>query len=157
MENINFWIILAQIINFWIIFFIFKYFLWDKIVSIIEKRREQLASLDNSDSVVAKKMMEAEEESKKLIDEARQKAHSIETTSEDLAKKEYARKLKEAEAKAQAIEDSATRDIEKQKIDMVNSLKDRVLEISLQLNSKLFDDSSKNKEFMQKELNSIKM
>lgn len=157
MENINFWVVLAQIINFWIIFFIFKYFLWDKIVSIIEKRREQLKALDNSDAEVAKKMMEAEEESKKLIDEARQKAHSIETTSEDLAKKEYARKLAEAETKAQAIEDSATRDIEKQKIDMVNSLKDRVLEISLQLNSKLFDDSSKNKEFMQKELNSIKM
>lgn len=157
MEDINLWIILAQIINFWIIFFIFKYFLWDKIVSIIEKRREQLKALDNSDALVAKKMMEAEEESKKLIDEARQKAHSIESTSQDLAKKEYARKLAEAEVKAQAIEDSATRDIEKQKIDMVNSLKDRVLEISLQLNSKLFDDSSKNKEFMQKELNSIKM
>lgn len=157
MEDLNFWIILAQIINFAIIFFIFKHFLWDKIVNIIEKRREQLASLDNSDAVVAEKIAKAEDEAKKLIDEARNKAHSIEATSEELAKKEYSRKMEEASKKAQSIEDSALRDIEKERINMVNSLKDKVLDISLKLNSKLFDDSSKNKEFMQKELNSIKM
>lgn len=157
MDNLNFWIILAQIINFTIIFFIFKYFLWDKIVAIIEKRREQLANLDNSDAVVADKLSKAEEEAKKIIDEARSKAHSIESTSEELAKKEYAKKMEEAERKAKNIEDSALRDIEKQKTEMLTSLKDKVLDISLKLNSKLFEDSSKNKDFMQKELNSIKM
>ncbi len=157
MDNLNFWIIIAQIINFTIIFFIFKYFLWDKIVAIIEKRREQLANLDNSDAVVADKLSKAEEEAKKIIDEARSKAHSIESTSEELAKKEYVKKMEEAEKKAKNIEDSALRDIEKQKTEMLTSLKDKVLDISLKLNSKLFEDSSKNKDFMQKELNSIKM
>ena len=40
MDDIKLWVIIAQLINFWIIFFIFKYFLGEKIVTAIEERRK---------------------------------------------------------------------------------------------------------------------
>ena len=42
MDDIKLWVIIAQLINFWIIFFIFKYFLGEKIVTAIEERRKFL-------------------------------------------------------------------------------------------------------------------
>ena len=40
MDSISVWAIIAQLINFWIIFFIFKYLFREKIFTIIEERRK---------------------------------------------------------------------------------------------------------------------
>lgn len=157
MEDIKIWIILAQLINFWIIFFIFKHFLWDKIVAIIEERRQKIKNLDDSDRVVKEKLEQAQKEADSIVSDAKSRWLEIQKNAEDLAKRDSQTKLAEAETKAQALVDGALRDIEKERLSMVNSLKDKVVDLSLKINSKLFDDSSKNKEFVQHEIKSIKL
>jgi F0F1-type ATP synthase membrane subunit b/b' len=46
-------------------------------------------------------------------------------------------------------------EIKKEKLSMVNSIKKEVIDLSLKLNEKLFDKEKVNKDFMDKELNSI--
>lgn len=157
MEDLNIWILIAQIINFWIIFFIFYYFLWSKIVKIIEDRREQLKQLENSWDVVKQKISEAEKKAEELIAEARNKASEIQRNAEELSKRQTQEELKKAEEKANSIVESALRDIEKERLTMVTSLKDKILDYSLKVNAKLFWESQSHKDFVKKEVNSIKI
>lgn len=157
MEDISLWVIIAQIINFWIVFFIFYHFLWDKIVKIIEERKNQLQNLNNSDNVVKEKIEKAEEEVKKMVEEARQKASELQKQAEELSKKESQRKIEEAEKKAQSMIDSALDNIKKEEIVMLEWVKQKLLGVSLKINEKIFSDVSKNKDFIEKEVNLVKI
>lgn len=152
MDDLNISIILAQFINFWIIFFIFYHFLGKTIVKTIEQRRQKIENIDNSDDLVKEKMDTAEAEAKALIEEAKIKASEIQNNASEISKKDTARKIKEAEEKAQAIIDSANRDIEKEKLGMLDSMKQKVLDLSLKINSKVFDNTDNNKDFITKEV-----
>lgn len=157
MDDLNLAVIIAQIINFSIIFFIFYYFLWSKIVKIIEERRVKLENLDNSDDVVREKIKEAEEEAKKIIEEARIDALAIQKNADDLSKRNTEQKVKEAEMKAEWILSWAMRNIEKERLSMISVMKNKVLDLSLKINTKVFNNKDNNKDFISKEVNSIKL
>jgi hypothetical protein len=53
--------------------------------------------------------------------------------------------------------DSARRDVEKERLGMLEAMKEKVLDLSLKINSKVFDNKDNNKEFISKEVNSIKL
>jgi hypothetical protein len=53
--------------------------------------------------------------------------------------------------------DSARRDVEKERLGMLNEMKNKVLDLSLKINSKVFDKKDNNKDFITKEVNSIKL
>ena len=157
MDDLNVAVIIAQFINFWIIFFIFYHFLGKTIVKTIEDRRKQLESLDNSDDVVREKIEAAEQEAKTILDESRGKALEMQKNADDLSRKDTTQKLKDAEEKAEGIMDSARRDVEKERLGMLEAMKEKVLDLSLKINSKVFDNKDNNKEFISKEVNSIKL
>ncbi len=157
MDDLNLSIVLAQIINFWIIYFIFYRFLWKTIVKIIEDRRTQINNLDKSDSVVKEKLDMAQKDADKLLQDTRIKALNIQKNADELSKKDTANKMKEAEEKAKGIEESAKRDIEKERLSMIDSMKEKILDLSLKINSSVFDNKDLNKEFITKEVNSIKL
>lgn len=152
MEDIKLGIIIAQLINFGILFWIFKHFLWDKIVAVIEERRKKLDALDNSDSVVKEKLEEAENEAKQIVENSRAEALKIQQNAEELAKKDTMIKLEMAENKANSIVEAATRELEKERLSMLNVMKDKVLDLSLKINSKVFENKDSNKEFIAKEV-----
>lgn len=157
MDDLNLSVIIAQLINFWIVFFIFYYFLGKTIVKTIEERRVQIKNLYKSDDLVRERIEQAEKEANKLLDEARSKALEIQKNADDLSKKDTAKKLKDAEDKAQGIMDSARRDVEKERLGMLNVMKEKVLDLSLKINSKVFNNKDNNKDFISKEVNSIKL
>ena len=157
MDDLSLSVIVAQLINFWIIFWIFKHFLWDSIISAIEERRKKLENLENSDALVKEKISEAEAEAKKLLDEARKTAQEMKQKNEELIKRDAEIRLQEAERKAEWIVESATRDVEKERWAMLEEVKNKVVDLSLRINWKIFWDASKNKEFIEKEVNSVKI
>lgn len=157
MDDLNLSIVIAQIINFWIVFFIFYHFLWDKIVKIIEDRRVQLENLDNSDAVVKEKIGAAEKEASEIVDNSRTQALEIQNNAEELSKKNTKQKIEEAEIKAKAIVDAAGRELEKERLWMIKWMKDKILNLSLKINSKVFDNKDSNTDFINKEINSIKL
>lgn len=157
MENISLWVILAQLVNFAVIFFLFKHFLGKKIVAWIMERRELIKSLKDSKDVAKKTLDEAEAQAKKTIEDAKLKASEIQNSALELSKKQSEAKLQEAEAKAKNILDGALRDIEKERLGMVESLKDKLLDISLKVNAKILHNEESNKEFIKNEINWVKL
>jgi len=157
MDDLNIAIILAQFINFWIIFFIFYFFLGKTIVKTIEDRRMHIENLDNSDDVVREKIEEAEKEAKDILEEARKTASEIQRNADELSKRDTEAKLKIANEKAEWIVEAAKREVEKERLSMLSAMKDKVLDLSLKINSKVFDKKDNNKEFISKEVNSIKL
>jgi F0F1-type ATP synthase membrane subunit b/b' len=67
MDDLNVSVIIAQLINFGVLFYIFYYFLGKKIIETIEARRIKLQNLDNSDSVVKEKLDKAQVEVDQMI------------------------------------------------------------------------------------------
>jgi F-type H+-transporting ATPase subunit b len=113
--------------------------------------------LDNSDDVVREKLEAASKEADELLVEARNKALEVQKNADDISRKETAKQLKDAEEKAQSIKDAATRDVEKERLSMLSAMKEKVLDLSLKINSKVFDTKDNNKDFISKEVNSIKL
>lgn len=155
MDDINLWTILAQIINFLVLFYIFKRFLWGKITDLVIERSKKLETLNNVEEDIKNKINLANEESNKLLEQARQNASKIEKDAENLAKTNKEKIVTEAEKQAKSILEWARNEIEKDRLTMINSIKSRVIDLSLKLNEKLFDKEKVNKDFMEKELSLI--
>lgn len=151
MDDLKLWIIIAQIINFWLLFFIFKYFLWEKIVSAIEERRKHLKASENAEEEAREKLEEAQEEKENILAEARKKASEIEENAENLAKQNTKKSLEKSEKDADFMLSSARSQIDKEKLEMENSMKSKILDLALKLNSKIFKKDSANKDFIEKE------
>lgn len=153
MENLNIWVVFAQLINFWILFFIFKKFLWDKIVNAIEERRKHIKASEQAEDIAKAKIDEAEEEYEKILEKARNNASEIEKNAEILSKQNSAKSIDKAEKEAEYILSNARSQIEKEKLEMENSMRSKILDLSLRLSSKIFSKETANKDFLEKELN----
>lgn len=151
MEHLSIWAVLASLINFWIVFFVFKYFLGEKIVSIIEERRGNVKALEEAQNIAESKLEEAQKEVDSIIEEARKKASEIQSYAEELAKQNSNAIIERSEKEAAFLLDNARSQIEKEKLDMENNMKDKILDLSLKLNSKIFNKEAANKDFMEKE------
>lgn len=151
MEDLSIWAIIASLINFWIVFFVFKYFLWEKIVSIIEERRKNIKASEDAENIAKEKIEQAQKEVETMLNTARSKALEIEQRAEELSKQNSNKIIERAEQEAGYMLDSAKTQIEKEKLDMENSMKDKILDLSLKLNSKIFNKEVANKDFMEKE------
>lgn len=155
MDDIKIWIILAQIINFWILLFLFYYFLWDKIVRLIEQRRAKMTMIENLDKDIEIKLKKAAEKAEQIVIDARKRAGIIEKDSMILTTRNRVDMITQAKMEADNILSSARREIQKEKIDMLDMVKEKALDLSLRLNEKVFDTKNVNKEFMEKELKNM--
>lgn len=151
MEDLKLWLVLSQILNFWIIFFIFKYFLWEKIVKILEERRKHIQASDNAEEEAKATLEEAEQEKEGILEAARKKANEIEQNAENLAKQNSKKALEKSEKEADFMLSSAKSQIEKEKLEMENNMKDKILDLALKLNAKLFKKEAVNKDFIKSE------
>ena len=151
MDDIKLWVIIAQLINFWIIFFIFKYFLGEKIVTAIEEMRKFLKASKDAWNLAKEKIEEAEKQVDSMLVEARKKAVEIESYAEELSKQNSNRIIERSEKEAEYMLESARTQIEKERLDMENNMKTKILDLSLKLNSKIFNKESANKDFIEKE------
>jgi F0F1-type ATP synthase membrane subunit b/b' len=105
--------------------------------------------------LAAQKQIEAEAEAEKIIDAARMKASEIESYADEMSKNNAAKIIERAENEADHIVKSGSDSVEKQRLDMVSAMKEKIINLSLKLNSKIFDKEAANKDFMEKELNTL--
>lgn len=157
MFDLDISIVIAQIINFLILFVIFKKFIADYLNDAITKREEELEKINNSHLYYEQKVKEANIQSEEIMTEAKQKADSFMAGSEKLAKNQIEELLEKANREAMYIIELWKKQLEKDKQDMMNELKDWVLNLSLKLNKKLFDKETVNKDFIKKELDNEKL
>lgn len=113
--------------------------------------------LEQSDFQVQQKLAQAEKEAESILLEARKKAIEIEKNAQDIASKELQKKILEAEEESRSIKQCALRDIEREYNEMRKELKMLILQTSLEINKKLFENHEKNVDFIKKQVDSLKL
>ncbi len=99
--------LIAQLINFAIIFWIYKKFLATPIVAMIEERRALMKKLENADDTYQQMIDDASTKANTIIKDATDKKESIVSEAQDLAKQEEAKILEKANNQASSIVDKA--------------------------------------------------
>lgn len=156
MEELSVWVIVAQLINFWIVFFIFKKFLWNKIVQAIEERKETLKNIENSEKKAQEAIATAELKAEEIIHDAKMRSDELKKEAEVLARRTKEKIIADAEREGKSLLDSASTDIERMKNTMFESIKTKIVDISLKLNKQLFNKEIASKDFMEKQYDSFK-
>jgi len=155
--NIDVWVLIAQLINFGILFFLFNKFLSEPISEEIKTRKEQLSKMSNIDKELEEKMLEANAMAEDIKSDARKTAQETIDSSVVLAKKKADDIVAKADAEAKNKVSDANKEIEKERLSMMNNAKSKITGLVLSLNRKLFDEEKTNKEFIEKEIEGIKL
>ena len=152
MDNINLGLILAQVVNFWILFFLFKRFIADRLNKTISKKRALLKKIDNAELEYKKTIESAYKQKDSIMKEARSWANKLFLDMEVLMRTKREELLESAEIKADLIVEWGRRQIERDRRTMLTQMKSKIVDLSLKLNWKLFKKSSVDKDYMEKEL-----
>ncbi|MDE6762618.1 MAG: F0F1 ATP synthase subunit B [Oscillospiraceae bacterium] len=129
--------IVGTILNTLILFLVIKHFLFDKVNTILESRRTEVAkTYEDADSALSNakrleaeytdKLSAAKEESAEIVKNATRKAQ---TRSDEI--------IAGAKDEARGIVDKANADIEKEKKRAVNQIKDEISDIAMSIASQV--------------------
>jgi len=122
----------------------------------LDTESERREKLENDYKNIETLHKNAQSQADEALNEARKKAHEIEKNAETLARKKSQSILEHAQGDAKNIKASALGEIEKERLSMEQSMRDKVLDLALKLNGKLFDKEAVNKDFFEKELSQVK-
>lgn len=155
MENIDISVIFAQIINFWILFYIFKRFIADRLNKAILERRVLLKKLAEADREYEEKIAAAKAEESQILKNARIDANDMLVDAKDLADQKASLIMAKAKKDIDAIMEGGRREIEKERLGMLQSMKGKIIDLSLKLNDKMFTEEKASRDFMEKKLEEI--
>lgn len=127
--GINWKILIAQIVNFLILLFILRRFLYGPIVKILDERKAKIAQ-GLKDSQSAKEQLEdADEKAKAIISKATQEAQIIVNSAKGEAEKEKNKIIAEAQEKAAKTIKEAQEKANQEEEKLVTRSKSRVGEL----------------------------
>ncbi len=131
--------------------FIFKPYL-EYLDEMYKKQKKLEKDYKNIDWIIK----EAEDKKEKILSDARLKWNEIISESEAIWKQKRENIIFRAENDAKDLIESAQSEIEKERLFMLSSIRHNVVNLVLKLNSKLFKQENITKEFIEKNLDSIK-
>lgn len=117
-----------------------------------EKQKKLEEDYKNIDTLVS----DAEKKKEEILKKARMKGDTIVSDLEALGKTKREEIVAKAEVEAKNLLESSKLEIEKERLSMMNSLKSGVIDLILKMNSKLFGDEKHTKEYLEKEIQSLK-
>jgi len=156
MLQLDIFILLAQIVNFWILYYIFKSFIADKLNAKIQEREKQLEKLKTAEEHYEQKMSLAAQQKDEMIEEARKTTATLMRESEVISHEKAQKIIKKANREALSILDGWKREVEKERLTMLSHMKEHIVDVSLKLNEKMFGPGKTNKEFLEREIDNIK-
>ena len=135
--GVNFWTALFVLLNFLLLFFVAKKFLFQPVKNMIESRQEEIdtmyaqaeeakTSASNLEAEYKKQLASAQETGDALVKEAMARGKSRE---EEI--------LRQANAEADAIRQKAAQDIAREKKKALNEAKDEISVIALEIAGKV--------------------
>jgi len=117
-----------------------------------EKQKKLEEDYKNIDTLVS----DAEKKKEEILKKARAKGDSIVSDLEAIGKTKGEEIVAKAEVDAKNLLETSKLEIEKERLSMMNSLKSGVIDLILKMNSKLFGDEKHTKEYLEKEIQSLK-
>ena len=139
-------VLVVQIINVAILFFLFKKLFWDTLIEEISKRRAMTTKLEQADKEYASLIAEATEKKEQILDEALAHKKKLVTEAQELAKQEQEKILSKAAHEAHTIVEKAQKEAAAQKRDFENSFEQGVKQSAFAMVKKLFASNSKASE-----------
>lgn len=103
MLELDIYIILAQLINFAVLYYIFKKFIADTLSKKLEERKKQLHKLETAEDHYKEKMQLAEKERQEMVENARKTSRDLMRESEIVAKAKADAIIEKAHAEVEAI------------------------------------------------------
>jgi F-type H+-transporting ATPase subunit b len=155
MLQLDIFVVLAQLVNFWILYYIFKTFVADKLNTKMLEREEQLKKLERADKHYDEKMKLAEKERKEMVDNARKTSRSLMKESEIVARAKSDAIMAKAHDDALSVLDGWKRELEKERLTMLSQMKEHIIDVSLRLNEKMFGRWKTSKEFIEAEFSKM--
>ncbi len=138
--GIDWKLLLSQIVNFLILLFILKKFLYGPIVRMLSDRRERVAKSMEDCKAAEEKLANAEVESKKILDKAVDEADKIAKAAKKSAQDEASKILSDASQKAQKISQNAKLAAEREKDQIVAKAKKNLAELVTIATEKIIDE-----------------
>ncbi len=138
-------LLLAQIINFIVVFVILYYIAIKPLVKLMDERSKKIEQgLDNAEKY-EKKLEELEEQRKKVLVEARKQAKQILDQSKQLAEENRKKSLEETKKKVQNIIIKAKQEVEDMKLEMVKQIQKESMVFIVDVCKKILQDISDKK------------
>ncbi|MDD2766992.1 MAG: F0F1 ATP synthase subunit B [Candidatus Moranbacteria bacterium] len=122
-------LLIAQVINFGILFFVLRRYAYKPMLDFLESRTARIdKGLQDAEAAQAK-LVSMEEKEKQVLNEARSEARSLIETAETNAKKRDAERLKETEEKTKRFLEDARMKIEEEKQKILLEAKQEIAEV----------------------------
>ena len=145
-----------QFVILLIVLWVLNKFLFKPYLAYLDTWEDKQKKLEQDYNNIDKLIANANGQKEDILVEARNKADSIVKDAEELAKSKKSTILEKADIEAKAIIESGKNEIEKEKLSMLNGVKSKLTGLILKFNKKLFWEEKLNKDFVEKELASIK-
>jgi len=124
LENfgVNWKLLLAQVVNFGILFYVLKRFAYGPIVNMLEERQKRIKKGLQEAAESEQKLREAEEKERLILEKANLKALTLVSEAADVAHKKEAEIIETGYHKAESIIKGAERKIEEEKLTMQDEI-----------------------------------
>lgn len=133
--------LLVQIFNFLVMFFVLKWFVYEPILNLLEKRRKTIAQGLEDARIAAEARANAEKEAEKIIAEAQAKAAQIVREASERAEA-VARDIKAAaEAEAAKAREKALAEVEEERNRILSVLRGQVAALAIAAAQKLIGEA----------------
>lgn len=106
-------VLLAMIINLAILFFAFKYFIWDKLQKSIEERRELMKKLEDADAEYERIIADANSQADEIFAQAEKEKQTLIDEWHAIGKKKQEQIISEANNEAEVVINQAKQKAEK--------------------------------------------
>jgi len=156
-EFVNLWSFIIQFINICIIIYILNRFLFKPYLGYLKEEELKRKELEEAHSTMEELKKCAKVEAKWIIDDAKKEALTIKKQNEIVARQEATNLVEEAKNEATKIKSKAMQDIDNERKTLYSDLRDKVLDVALKLNEKLFTKSDANADFIKKTLEKEKI
>lgn len=127
--GIDWKLLLSQVVNFLILLFVLKRYLYGPVVKMLSDRREKVTKSMEDVKAAEEKLATAQMESKKILDKAVNEADSIAKAAKKSAQDEASKILADASEKAQKVSQNAKISAEREKDQIVEKAKKNLAEL----------------------------
>ena len=141
--GIDWRLLIIQIINFGIVLFILKKFLYKPVLALLEKRREQVVENVELNEKMKKEIHEFEEQKNREMDRVKQETKQIIALASARAGELEAKAQEDANAKAGQVLDQARKLIGEEKGKIIEEARKEVAQLVVDATGKLLEETAR--------------
>lgn len=133
--------LIAQIINFLVIMWLLRRFLYQPLLNLLNERREKIRESLSAAETARAEAAQRSRENEEIIAEARREAQSIIRQAEESARRRESELIAKAREEADQLVKRAEGDLENERQQMMAELRNEVAQLSLQIARKTIEAS----------------